>query len=264
MYTLFCILVHLPNGCEHGGCGGDCHGEDDGLDAGGDGVKDGNPRHGEAQAHGDDHQQADDLGFAARRHEDGDEHAVQAHGQGADHAGGQDIAHDHAEAGADGPAGAGEGDGAVGVEGVEIARGGDGHAEDLIGDIPADEQAVQDAGFGMQLLAQGEGHEQVAGIGHGFHHSHFEIARARTDEGEAHEFAGGGIDEEGSEGCLEGREPGAAGGDAQGEGHGQVTQADGHAGLQAACKPLFSGEFGVFHNGIISCIMRRGRCCPLC
>ena len=81
-----------------------------------------------------------------RRNDDGKEHAVERHAQCADGPQGQQVARDDAQRRARGPCRGGQRDSAVGVEGVQVAGPGDGDAEQLIGDVVADDEAVEEGG----------------------------------------------------------------------------------------------------------------------
>ena len=119
--------------------------------------------------------------------------------------------------------------GPVGVEGVQRARLTDADAEDFVRDAEAHQQAVAIAGGGVEFLAQGAAHEEIAHVGYQDDESHLQIGRANRDDREFRVFPGGGVVQYAGEEPLERGEPGFFGHYPQGKGHGEVSGGDGDA-----------------------------------
>ena len=66
----------------------------------------------------------------------------------------------------------------------------DGDAEDFIGDVKSDEDAMPDGGAGTEFLADDTAHEHVAGVGHQRDQDDFKVWGIGCDDREACVFAG--------------------------------------------------------------------------
>ena len=100
-------------------------------------------------------------------------------------------------------------------------------------------------GVWSQLLAEGTGHEQIAGVGDEGHDGNLPIACANSRQGENSVFSCGRIVGEAFNHGLERRETGVFRRKAQGERYRKVTEGDGHSVPQP---PLKTGPVAVYGN----------------
>ena len=237
----FLLLAMLRDGEERGADARNQYGQDDRARAGGQRRKPWQYGGEVAQHKAREHERADDAVLAGWRDDDPEEHAVERNREGADDGGRQDIARDDAKSCADGPARQRERHGPVVVVGIErtLARNRD--AEDLVGHVEADEDAVPDGGTGLELLREGTAHEHVARVGNECDEDDLEVGRIGRDDREASVLAGRGVVEEAREEALQWVEPRIAGGDAEREGDHEVAECDRHAVVDTLEEDLARG-----------------------
>lgn len=106
---------------------------------------------------------------------------------------------------ADGPAGDGRQERAVGIERVEITGPRNGDAEQLVRHVVADEQPVIQRRIGRKFLAERAAHEQIPRVGNERDERHFQKAAVRGNDREGCVFARGGVIEQADEKALETR-----------------------------------------------------------
>src|SRR5574344_2796335 len=181
---------------------------------------------GEAQCKAREHQGTDYPVVAGGRDDDPEEHAEQGHAQRAYYLRRQQVAGNDAKGGPDGPARQGNGHGTVVVEWIQGAFAGNRDAEDFVGDVEADQYAMQQRGVRGKFLADDAAHEHVAGIGYERDERQFEIGRIAGNDGKRRIFAGRCIVEEAGEEALQWIKSGIAGGDAEREGDDEIAQRD--------------------------------------
>jgi hypothetical protein len=105
----------------------------------------------------------------------------------------------------------------------------DGDAEDLVGDVIGHQRPVIEGRLGGEFLAEGAGHEEIAGVGDEGHQRHLQIAGAGSHQRKEGVFAGAGIVHQTGHKGLHGVETGVFRGDAQRKGHHKVARGNGDA-----------------------------------
>ena len=178
------------NGEQHGGPGRKQHGEQNGARALGKGADAGQNAAGIAYGKAEQHQSGHHAVLPRRGNDDGQKHTVQGHAEGAHHPQRQKIARHNAQRRAHRPGGGGQQNGTVGVIGVQRARAGDRDAEQLVGDIIANEQPVEKRCAGGKALGQRTAHQQIARIGDERDNGHFGQRGPGGDQRKSRVFSG--------------------------------------------------------------------------